>query len=210
MLIGYKRGQGSIVLRVKILNSSVSTGAGLTGLTSASSGLIISTIADNESTATAYTVAGSTIEGITTLGTYVAPTATKCRFKEVDATNHKGVYEIQIADARYAVSSAKSLLVSVSGATNAAETDVVIPLRDLDPYVSADAAVWAAVLSELSAVPGVTGTVKDALNWVFTLARNKRTQTSTTETVLKDDGSTTLATSTKSDDGTTFTRGEYS
>jgi len=210
MLIGYKRGQGSIVLRVKILNSSVSTGAGLTGLTSASSGLIISTIADNESTATAYTVAGSTIEGITTLGTYAAPTATKCRFKEVDATNHKGVYEIQLADARYAVSSAKSLLVSVSGATNAAETDVVIPLRDLDPYTSADAAVWAAVLSELSAVPGVTGTVKDALNWVFTLARNKRTQTATTETVLKDDGSTTLATSTKSDDGTTFTRGEYS
>ena len=210
MLVGYKRGQGSIVLRVKILNSSVSTGAGLTGLTSASSGLIISTIADNESTATAYTVAGSTIEGITTLGTYAAPTATKCRFKEVDATNHKGVYEIQLADARYAVSSAKSLLVSVSGATNAAETDVVIPLRDLDPYTSADAAVWAAVLSELSAVPGVTGTVKDALNWVFTLARNKRTQTATTETVLKDDGSTTLATSTKSDDGTTFTRGEYS
>lgn len=210
MLVGYKRGQGSIVLRVKILNSSVSTGAGLTGLTSASSGLIISTIADNEASATSYTVAGSTIETITTLGTYAAPTATKCRFKEVDATNHKGVYEIQLADARYAVSSAKSLLVSVSGATNAAETDVVIPLRDLDPYVSADAAVWAAVLSELSAVPGVTGTVKDALNWVFTLARNKRTQTATTETVLKDDGTTTLATSTKSDDGTTFTRGEYS
>lgn len=134
MLISYRRGQGSIVLRVKILNSSVSTGAGLTGLTSASSGLIISTIADNEASATAYTVAGSTIESITTLGTFAAPTATKCRFKEVDATNHKGVYEIQIADARYAVSAAKSLVVSISGATNAAETDVTIPLTDLDPY----------------------------------------------------------------------------
>ena len=134
MLIGYKRGQGSIVLRVKILNSSVATGAGLTGLTSASSGLIISTIADNEATATAYTVAASNVETITTLGTYAAPSSGKCRFKEVDATNHKGVYEIQIADARFAVSSAKSLLVSVSGATNAAETDVVIPLRDLDPF----------------------------------------------------------------------------
>lgn len=137
MLIGFRRGQGSIVLRVKILNSSVATGAGLTGLTSASSGLIVSTIADNEASATTYTVAGSTIESITTLGTYAAPTATKCRFKEVDATNHKGVYEIQIADARFAVSSAKSLLVSISGATNAAETDVVIPLRDLDPYDAA-------------------------------------------------------------------------
>lgn len=136
MLISYKRSQTSIILRVKILNSSVTTGAGLTGLTSASSGLIISTIADNEATATAYTVAGSTIESITTLGTYAAPTATKCRFKEVDSTNHKGVYELQIADARFAVSNAKSLLVSILGATNAVETDVVIPLVDLDPYVA--------------------------------------------------------------------------
>ena len=210
MLIGYKRGQGSVVLRVKILNSSVSTGAGLTGLTSASSGLIISTIADNEASATAYAVAGSNVESITTLGTYAAPTSGKCRFKEVDSTNHKGIYEIQIADARFSVSSAKNLLVSIAGATNAAECDVVIPLRDLDPYTSADSAVWAAVLTELSAVPGVTGTVKDALNWLFTLSRNKRTQTASTETVFKDNGSTTLATSPKSDDGSTFTRGEYS
>ena len=122
------------MLRVKIRNSSVSTGAGLTGLTSASSGLIISTIADNEATATAYTVAGSTIESITTLGTYSAPTATKCRFKEVDSTNHKGIYEIQIADARFAVSSAKSVLISISGATNAAECDALVPLTSVDPY----------------------------------------------------------------------------
>jgi len=137
MLICYKRGQGSIILRVKIRNSSVSTGAGLTGLTNASSGLIISTIADNEASATTYTAGGSTIETITTLGTYAAPTATKCRFKEVDATNHKGVYEIQLADARYAVSSAKSLLVSIVGATNAAECDAVIPLVDWNPYSAA-------------------------------------------------------------------------
>ena len=136
MLIGYKRGQGSIVLRVKILNSSVATGAGLTGLSSASSGLIISTIADNEASATAYTVAASNVETVTTLGTFAAPTAGKCRFREVDSTNHKGVYEIQLADARFSVSNAKSLLVSVLGATNAAETDVVIPLRDLDPFSS--------------------------------------------------------------------------
>jgi len=147
MLIGYKRGQGSIVLRVKILNSSVATGAGLTGLVNTSTGLIISTIADTESTATAYTAAASNIETITTNGTYSAPSSGKCRFKEVDATNHKGVYEIQLADARFAVSSAKSLLVSVLGATNAAETDVVIPLRDLDPYD--------AVRAGLTALPNV-------------------------------------------------------
>ena len=147
MLIGYKRGQGSIVLRIKILNSSVATGAGLTGLSSTSSGLIISTIADNEATATSYTVAASNVETITTLGTYAAPSSGKCRFREVDATNHKGVYEIQLADARFNVSSAKSVLVSVLGATNAAETDVVIPLRDLDPFD--------AVRAGLTALPNV-------------------------------------------------------
>ena len=134
MLIGYKRGQTSIVLRLKLLDSAVTTGAGKTGLTSSSTGLLISTIADNESSATVYAQASSNIETITTLGTYATPTASKCRFKEVDATNHKGVYEIQIADARFAVSSAKSLLISVSGVTGVAETDVVIPLTDLNVY----------------------------------------------------------------------------
>src|SRR5580765_5287454 len=99
MLQTFKNGQGSIVLRIKLLDSSVTTGAGLTGLTSSSSGLIISTIADNEASATTYTQAGSTIEAVTTLGTFAAPTATKCRFKKVDDTNHPGIYEIQIADA---------------------------------------------------------------------------------------------------------------
>jgi hypothetical protein len=136
MLLNYKHSQTSVILRVKLRDSSVTTGAGLTGLTSASTGLIIGTIASNEATSTAYTVAGSTIEGITTLGTYAAPTATKCRFKEVDSTNHKGVYEIQLADARFAVASAKSLMISLSGATNLAQCDVLVPLHQLDPYDS--------------------------------------------------------------------------
>lgn len=134
MLISYRRGQGSIILRVKILDSTVSTGAGKTGLVFNSAGLIIGTIADNEAATTVYTTTGGTIETITTLGTYAAPTATKCRFKEVDATNHPGVYEIHLADARYAVTSAKSLIVSISGATGAANSDAVVPLLDMDPY----------------------------------------------------------------------------
>src|SRR5580765_1818405 len=94
-------GGTSKVLRVTILESTSAAGAGKAGRTFSSAGLIISTIADNEATATTYTQAGSTIETITTLGTFAAPTATKCRFKEVDSTNHKGIYEIQIANARW-------------------------------------------------------------------------------------------------------------
>jgi hypothetical protein len=134
VLISFHRGQGSIILRVKIRDSSVATGAGLTGLTNSSTGLVISTIADNENAATVYTAAGATIDSITTLGTFAAPTTAHCRFKQVDATNHKGVYEIQLADARFGVSSAKFLLVSISGPTNCAECDALIPLTDMDPY----------------------------------------------------------------------------
>jgi len=114
------------------MDSSVSTGAGLTGLSSASAGLIISTIQIGEATATTYTQAGSTIESIATLGTYAAPTATKCRFKEVDATNHPGIYEIQLADARFASAARSNLLISISGATNLAQADVEVQMSNLD------------------------------------------------------------------------------
>lgn len=70
-------------------------------------------------------------------------------------------------------------------------------------------AVWATTMSDIAAVPAMTASVLSAVNWLFALARNKRTQTATTETVFKDDASTTLSTSAKSDDGTTFTRAEY-
>jgi len=129
-----KHSSTSNIVRFVLKHST--TGQGLTGLSNASSGLIISTICDNEATATTYTVAGSTVETITTLGTFAAPTATKCRFKEVDATNHKGLYEFQFADARFSVASAKRLVVSVTGATNLLDSDYEIQLVQFDPYDS--------------------------------------------------------------------------
>ena len=129
-----KHSSTSNLIRFTLKNSS--TGVGLTGLSSASSGLIISTICDNEAVATTYTVAGSTIETITTLGTFAAPTAAKCRFKEVDATNHKGLYEFQIADARFSVASAKRLIISVTGATSLLDADYEIQLVSFDLYTA--------------------------------------------------------------------------
>lgn len=70
-------------------------------------------------------------------------------------------------------------------------------------------AVTGATSSELASVPSSSSTLQQKLDWLFELALNKRTQTSTTETVYKADGTTALATSTKSDDGTTMTRGHY-
>lgn len=127
-------GQTSVILRVKIGDSASSSGGGKTGLTSATTGLIISTIADVEASVTAYASAASHIQTIATLGTYAAPSASNCRFKEVDATNHPGLYEIQLADARYAVANARSLVVTISGASGIVQTDAVIQTASVPTY----------------------------------------------------------------------------
>lgn len=124
----------SNILRVVLRKAD--TGMGLTALTSASSGLIISTVCDNETSATTYTSGGSTIEAVTTIGTYAAPTATKCRFKLVDNTNQPGLYELQLADARFAVANAKTLTITLSGVTNLLDTTYLITLTRLDHFTA--------------------------------------------------------------------------
>ena len=163
MLYDFINGQTSVVLRVKLRDSTSSSGAGLTGLTYSSSGLIISTIADVEASATAYTVAASHIQTIATLGTFAAPSASNCRFKEVDSTNHPGLYELQIADARFAVTNAKSLTISLSGATNLAQCDVVIPLRAVNPYLATFGLASVNLnLAQVGLSPRDLGTVADS------------------------------------------------
>jgi hypothetical protein len=164
MLIDYQLSQTSIILRVKIRNSSVSTGAGLAGLTNASAGLRIAAIADNEVATTVYTQAAGHIQTIATLGTFAAPSALNCRFAEVDPTNHPGVYEVQLADARFAVASAKSLLVSLSGAPNMAECDVVIPLRSTNPYNGVHGGMNALPNAAANAAGGLPVSIAGALD----------------------------------------------
>jgi hypothetical protein len=64
--------------------------------------------------------------------------------------------------------------------------------------------------AEVSAVPAATSSLKDKINWLFSLARNKITQTATTSTLRNDADSGNISTSTVADDGTTATRGEWS
>lgn len=126
----------SNILRFPLLDSSSITGDGLTGLDHTSSGLVISTFASAEATATSYTVAGSNLETISTLGTYAAPTASKARFKAIDATNFPGWYELQLADARFAIASATYLDISIYGATNLVPARYRVQLPSVNMYVT--------------------------------------------------------------------------
>lgn len=62
--------------------------------------------------------------------------------------------------------------------------------------------------AELSAPPAATSSLKDKITWLFMYARNKVTQTAIARTLYRDDTTTVAGTSTTSDDGTTFTKGE--
>jgi hypothetical protein len=63
--------------------------------------------------------------------------------------------------------------------------------------------------AEPAAVPAATATLAAKVGWLAALARNKVTQTATTQTLRNDADSADVATSTVSDDGTTYTRGEF-
>lgn len=89
---------------------------------------------------------------------------------------------------------------SVGSLATQAKADVNAEVNDV---LNVDAS------AEPAAVPAANASLGAKLRWLFLKARNKATQTATTQTVLADDGTTPVATSTVSDDGTTATRGKF-
>lgn len=145
-----KNGATSVILRTFLRSSQTSYDSALTGLTFNSSGLIISVISDVESSAVSYAQATGNIQTITSLGTYSSPLAARCRFREVDSTNHPGLYEIQLDDSRFSVTGAKSLTITISGATNLVTENIFIQLVE----VPSDVTKW---LGTAAATPNVAG-----------------------------------------------------
>ena len=120
-----KRGTTSQIFHVFIQDSSSTVGAGLTGL-----------VFNTASLACKYINAGSvlsgaiTLEDITTLGTYAAPTAnTNMRFKEISsASPSQGIYEIHIHNDWMNLTGG-SLVIMLAGAANMAQFRLEIDLQ---------------------------------------------------------------------------------
>ncbi len=183
----------SINNTVRFYLTDPATGALKTGLTFSSSGLIISSQCDNESSPVLYTAAGSTIETITTLGTFSTPTATKCRFKEVDSTNRPGYYEFQFADARFAVSSAHLMDIAVTGAS--ATGHYQLQLVSFDPYAAPLSSQDIRDSMKLAATAGspAANSIDDKLTTITTditqqWIRTNTAQTATPTTITLDSG----------------------
>jgi hypothetical protein len=71
-------------------------------------------------------------------------------------------------------------------------------------------AVWATPGVEPTTVVSPTGTMKAKVDWLTALSRNKITQTGSVQSLRNDADSADIASAAVSDDGTTFTRGEFS
>lgn len=126
-----KLGQTENILRLNIRSTGLGN-PGLTGKDHTSPGLKISTITDSEVTPVVYSSASSTIETITTLGTFQEPSVGKCRFKEVSAGDFPGLYEIQLSNARFNVPGSRILLVRIGGMTGQIEETYTVLFVDND------------------------------------------------------------------------------
>lgn len=114
-------GATSEIWQVFIQDTTSSTGAGLTGLTNASSGLTAYYHRDTDTTATAIALVSMTVGTFTSSG-----------FKEIDATNMPGWYQLCPPNAALA-SGAKSCGIALKGATNMAPLNIEVQLMAVNP-----------------------------------------------------------------------------
>ena len=97
-------------------------------------------------------------------------------------------------------------------ATAQDDLDILTGSDGAELSTDAITAVWAKAMSDLSAgAPSATASVLTAINWLYEAWRNKVTTNKTNKKikVFKNDGVTVLTESDTTDDGTTFTKGEF-
>jgi hypothetical protein len=112
---------------------------------------------------------------------------------EVDSTNAPGLYRVDFVDAAFATGSAAvQLIVTCTGCAPSVMEIELVP-----------------VLSELTADPGTTPTVEDAIMLRYMMDRNAGTATDVLRTVKNNAGSTVVS-ATTSWNGTTYNQGKLS
>lgn len=108
-----------------------------------------------------------------------------------------------IATAKTVIDAIDTLTKAAGDGDLAALVTAVAALNNLS-----QAQVLAAEITELAATPGASPTLEEAIAFLYMKLRNKLTETATAQTIANDAGDT-IATAEMSDDGTTFTKGEF-
>lgn len=139
-------GVASKRMAIFIQDSSATTGAGLTGLTNASSGLTWYYYREDNTASHAVSVVGQT------LGTW-----TSGGFKEIDATNLPGFYELGVPNVvTTATGSPAWVVMGLKGAANMVPVNIELEFVHTDPLAGVDVATWLG-----TAVTAATGGIPD-------------------------------------------------
>lgn len=105
---------------------------------------------------------------------------------------------------------------SVGSVTGNVGGNVVGTIGELSTQAKADVnaevvdALATDTYAELAAIPAATASLKDKITFLYMLARNKVTQTSSAQTLRNDADDANVGQSSQSDNGTTYTKGEWS
>ena len=102
-----------------------------------------------------------------------------------------------------------SVSATTGGVKLQASQAVIASAGTVNISAAAVSSVWGVAATEPVAPPAITATMVESISWLLSLSRNKITQTATLQTLFADNTANTIATSTVSDDGTTFTRAEF-
>lgn len=150
-------------------------------------------------------VAGSIIEEIENRAT---PTDVDT---QVDARLNTAVPVTPTADSMYERLKRVEEDITPTRAANLDSLDAAVSTRATPAQVNTEVvdALTIDTHAEPASVPAATASLKDKIAWLFALARNKITQTSTTQTLRNDADAADIGTSSVSDDGTTATRDEW-
>lgn len=174
-----------------LLSNNAQTGVTIPTVTAVTNGVTVTT--NNDKTGyTASTVSDKTGYSLTqTFPTNFADLA-------ITASTGRVTVGTNADKSGYSISGTKTTLDALNDVSTTQVKTQVTDALTVDTY------------SQLSSVPSASTavTLKTMLQFLFQYFKFKRTVTSSTETLLKADGSTSLATSTVSDNGTTFTHGE--
>ena len=142
-----KKGITSKIIHIFISDSSSTTGAGLTGLVYNSAGLTAYYIRAGDASPTMIPLVDATV------GTY-----TSGGFKEVDATNMPGIYELHPPDACFAAG-ADQVVIFLKGAANMVPLPLEIQLRDnteKDVYDRIGTPAGTSIAADVADIPTVS------------------------------------------------------
>jgi len=159
-----------------------------------------------------FALIGATGSGLTSLATQASVT-TIDDLLDTEVAAIKTVVDAILVDTGTTLDGKLDTIVSAIDPTGAADLDAIKASTDALTLAAINAQVVDALATdtypESSGVPAATAPLAVKIAWLCTVARNKITANGTTQTLRNDADSATVATSTVSDDGTTFTRGEW-